>query len=139
MRFRSEEPVRIVSENGVHSAYVGPTWRELPKALHEAAMQTRGVEFDKTAGKVEKTEQAASNPNAPNQTGEDGIIRGAIEALLAKNDDADFTSGGHPRVDAVNAVTAANHTKADVTRVWDAMVAENAAKAEAEAATKAKK
>lgn len=131
MRFRSETPVRIISENGVHSAIIGPEFQELPATLHQVALQTTGVEFDKQSGKVKEVAQQAADPTAPNQTGEDGVIRKAIESLLASNKDEDFTSEGRPRVDAVNLASGANHTKEDVSRVWDVMAAEAAAKAEA--------
>lgn len=129
MRFRSETPVRVVSEDGVHSAIIGTDFRPLPAPLHQVAMQTRGVEFDAQTGKVKDVEQKAADPDALSQTGEEGVIRKAITALLTKNDDADFTTEGRPRVDAVNSASGANHTKEDVARIWDLMSAEQTAKA----------
>lgn len=138
MRFRSDTPVRVVSENGVHSAIIGTEFQELPVTLHQVALQTTGVEFDKTSGKVKEVAQQAADPNAFNQTGEDGVIRKAIEGLLTANKDEDFTSEGRPRVDSINLATGANHTKDDVSRVWDLMAAEAAAAKAAAEEPKAK-
>lgn len=123
MKFRSDTEIRVMSDDGVHSARIGDEWRELPPVLHSAAIAA-GAEFDKGAGKVNKTEQTAGNPDALNQGGEDSVIRNALTALIERNSDEDFTSDNKPRVDAVNKLTGVNHTKTDILRVWDAMAAE---------------
>lgn len=127
MEFRSDTPKRVVSEDGVHTALIGDDWRELPPILHAAAIAA-GVEFRKDKGKVDKVESKPADPDALSQTGEDGVIRKALNDLLARNDDNDFTGDGHPRVDAVNKLTGMTHTKADILRVWEALADEAAQK-----------
>jgi len=99
-----------------HCAVVGPEWRELPPMLHAAALHA-GCEVDSST--VTATEHVAKPSRiAVSQDDENGLIKKAIKALLDRNDAADFTGDGIPKVVAVNKESGFTATKGDILAAW---------------------
>lgn len=125
LRFRSDVELNVTDPTGMHKAIIGKEWRELPKSLQGAAIAA-GAEVDADNYKAETNEQQAGE-NAIGKADEPAVIRAAIDKLLAKNSDDDFTADGHPTVAAVNAASGMKHTKTDILAVWNVMQDEAAA------------
>ena len=132
MKFRSDIELTVSDSTSMHKAIIGPEWRPLPPVLHGAAISA-GAEVDKSQFQAEPVKTEAGE-GAAGQHDEASVIRNAIEALLKKNDDNDFTNDGAPKTAAVKAQTGMNHSKSDIVAVWTQMQAEAAEAAdEAEA------
>lgn len=117
MKFRSgnDGEVRVATTAG-HVAMVGPEWRELPEPLQSAAL-IAGCECDKGAVKAAPHITHPSK-DAVDQGDEKAHATKAIKALLKRNDEADFTVDGIPKVPAVSKEAGFTVTKGVVLEVW---------------------
>lgn len=114
----------IVTTTTGHCAVVGAEWRELPPALHAAAI-TAGCEVDQARTKATAHKPEAS-ADAVDQSDEAALVTKAIKALLKRNDAEDFTNDGIPKVAAVNKECGFTATKSQVMEAWGALQAEAA-------------
>lgn len=125
MRFRHPEGVRVASTSG-HVALIGPEWTELNPILHADALAA-GCECDKTVFRAEPvvpappTKEAAARQDSPDQ-----VIREALELMLARNEDGDFTKDNLPNVNVLAKLAGMTVRKEDALRVFRGMQSEAA-------------
>lgn len=134
MKFRAPtaEPVHIALLSG-HSAIVGPEWRELPPIFHAEALARR-CEVDKGGVIAPKDVPVQPSDEAQNQVADvDQHYRKAIEQMLERSEEGDFTNDDLPNINVVSSLCGFRAVKEDVLRVFRDMVAE--AQAEKAAAT----
>lgn len=126
MRFRSlRHPIRISLTDGGHTAVIDTDWRELDKIFHGPALAA-GAECDADHIQVEDVDIKDSAEAAGRPASHDDVIRSAIEVMLKRNEDGDFTADDLPNTNVVNNVSAMKFKKEDVLRVFRAMQAEAA-------------
>ncbi|MDE2382550.1 MAG: hypothetical protein KGL71_10125 [Xanthomonadaceae bacterium] len=125
MQFRSPngDPIPVSNTLG-HSAIVTGEWQTLPEILHRAAMAA-GCECDQTrvTTVAPKAESAKDAPKRP--ANETEVIREAIELMLARRDDpdfsSDFTADQTPNAKIVAKLCGMNVSKEAVMNVFVAM------------------
>lgn len=123
MKFRSlDVDIRIALTSG-HVAIIGSEWCELPLMFHKLAI-AQGAEFNKESGKLEK-EPAPDNSHSPPVT-HDQVIRTAIERMIGREEDGDFTADNNPNTNIVSDLAGMRCRKEDVMRVYREMLAEAA-------------
>lgn len=136
MKFRAptDEAVHIALLSG-HSAIVTREWRELDPIFQAEALARR-CEVDKGGVIAPKDVPVKAGDSAQNQVADvDQHYRNAIEQMLERNDDGDFTNDELPNIKVVSSLVGFRAVKEDVLRVFRDMVAE--AQAEKAAATDA--
>lgn len=125
MQFRSPtgEPIKLTSTSG-HSAIVGADWRPLPQILHREAL-SHGCECDQTKFKAVDPVPQAGPQAVSTIVDHAGAYRQALETMLGREEEADFTNAGLPDIRQVSKLCGFQARKEDVLHVWHAMVQES--------------
>ena len=125
MQFRSPngEPIKLISTSG-HSAIVGAQWRPLPQILHREAL-SRGCECDQTKFRAVDPVPQASPEAVSTIVDHAGAYRQALETMLGREEEADFTNAGLPDTRQVSKLCGFQARKEDVLQVWHAIVQES--------------
>ncbi len=125
MQFRSptDEPIKLISTAGGHSAIVGSYWRELPQNLHRLAL-AEGCECDQSRFKAVDVVPESSPEAVSKIVDYPGAYRAAIQVMLGRNEETDFTNAGPPDIRQVSKLCGFQARKEDVLQVWHAMVKE---------------
>jgi hypothetical protein len=129
MKFCHPRGVRLTLDSG-HVTRVGPEWTELPERFHQAALE-KGCHCDQTVIGERVAAQPTTGPDAMQTLDEPKAIREAIQLMLARNEEDDFTAAGNPNANAVAKLCGFKVTRDSMLPVWHALKAEVAAEAAA--------
>ena len=120
MLFRHpNKEVRIASTAGGHVAIVDTEWSWVHPVLHAEAMAA-GCECDE-AKIVPNVKPQSSAEAAARPVDSDQVIREALQVMLVRDEDGDFTADKNPNTNVVSKIGGMSFRKVDVMRVFNAM------------------
>lgn len=96
MHMQSSKDLQISSTAGIAIAFTAGVPRYVPESLRAPAIMAGCLPV--LAADPESAPVSVPGANAEHR---EGLIKGAIMELIAKNDDTKFKNDGTPRVDAV--------------------------------------
>lgn len=122
MRYRHPNTVRLALTTG-HVAFVGPEWVELPDIFQQAAVLA-GCEIEQNIIPPTPVVKPKASPQAVVNVDDESVIRRALETMLGREEEGDFTSTGLPSIKALEKVAGIQVSKSEVYRIFRSMTAE---------------
>lgn len=122
MKFRHPRGVRLALLSG-HVTNVGADWVELDPIFHQAALE-KGCHCDQETIGDRAGLSLTRGPDASKQIDPPEAIRTAIQLMIEREEEGDFTAAGNPNLNIVSSLVGFKPHKDDVLQVWHAMKAE---------------
>lgn len=130
MQYRHPTGARLALTSG-HVTRVGPEWKELDPMFHAAALNERCEVDQSIIPAIADAPLTAPSPQAVVSTDEFTVIRRALETMIERDEDGDFTPNTQlPSIKVLEKLTGTQVSKSEVYRIYREMKAEAEASAE---------
>jgi hypothetical protein len=113
----------FLSLQPMYSVNIGSEWVEVPAMFHRMAMAHGCIRNDMSADAIKLMEDGSNIEQTTNESHED-IILAALKAMVADDNDDDFTSNGYPDLRKLRARTGFGVDRDDMLRIWEQMKAD---------------
>lgn len=130
MQYRHPSGARLALTSG-HVAKVGPEWKTLDPMFHAAALNARCEVDQGVIPAIADVPPPPPSAQAVVSTDEFSVIRRALETMIERDEEGDFTKNTQlPSIPVLEKLTGTQVSKSEVYRIYREMKAEAEASAE---------